>query len=58
MTGNPRTSSWYSTPKAKRKRKGVELTLSDEARAKLKRLARKRGTSMSGVVEELILEAK
>ncbi len=58
MTGNPKASAWYSTPNAKRRRKGVEVTLSDEARAKLKRLARKRGTSMSGVVEALILEAK
>ncbi len=58
VTGNPKASAWYSTPNAKRRRKGVELTLSDEAREKLKRLAKKRGVSMSAVVEELIREAK
>ena len=58
MTGNPKASPWYSTPKAKRKRKGLEVTLSDEAREKLERLAARRGESMSRVVESLILEAK
>ncbi len=58
MTGNPKSSAWYSTPRSKRTRKGTELTLSDAAKAKLVRLAKKRGVSMSEVVEDLIKEAK
>lgn len=58
MTGNPKASAWYSTPNAKRKRKGIELTLPDDVRAKLERLSKKRGQSRSEVVSELIREAK
>lgn len=42
--------------RASRKRKGVEVTLSPEARAKLERLAN--GGPLSAVVERLILEAR
>jgi hypothetical protein len=56
MTSNPTDSEWYSTPRDKRKRKGVELTLSAEARKRLDSLAK--GTTMSAVVEALIMKAK
>jgi hypothetical protein len=56
MSSNPVESEWYSTPRAKRKRKGVEVTLSPEARKKLDRLAR--GSTMSSVIEELIMKAR
>lgn len=54
--GNPVDSEWYSTPRGKRKRRGVELTISPEARKKLDKLAK--GSTMSAVVEELIMKAK
>jgi len=56
MTSNPTDSEWYSTPRDKRKRKGVEVTLSPEARKRLDALAK--GTTMSAVVEALIMRAK
>jgi len=56
MTGNPTDSEWYSTPRDKRKRKGVEVTLSPEARKKLNALAK--GSTMSAIVEALIMRAK
>ena len=56
MTSNPTDSEWYSTPRDKRKRKGVELTLSPEARKRLDSLAK--GTTMSAVVEALIMKAR
>ena len=56
MTSNPTDSEWYSTPRDKRKRKGVEVTLSPEARKRLDALAK--GTTMSSVVEALIMRAK
>ncbi len=56
MASNPTESEWYSTPRAKRTRKGVEVTLSPEARKKLDALAK--GSSMSAVVEALIMKAK
>ncbi len=56
MTSNPKRSKWYSTSNGARKRKKLEITLSDEARAKLERLA---GVGQkSAVIERLILEAK
>ncbi len=58
MPGNPTDSPWYSTPSAARKRKPVVLTLSDEARERLAKLAAAQDTSMSALVEHLILGAK
>lgn len=47
---------WSSTPQAARKRKKVQITLSDEAREKLAELAREKGQGMqSWIVEQLIL---
>lgn len=56
MPSNPEDSEWYSTPRKKRKRKGVEVCLSPEARKKLDRLAR--NSTMSSVIEELIMKAR
>jgi hypothetical protein len=53
---NPKDSPWHSTPQAARRRKQVGLTLSDEARAKLARLAT-HGTQ-SAIVEGLIMSAR
>lgn len=55
MAGNPKSSKWYATPEHERVRKQVLIRLSDEARAKLDRLA---GRGMrSAVVEALIMAA-
>jgi predicted DNA-binding protein len=57
MPGNPKDSPWYSTPRSERKKKGTELMLSDEARERLEKLAKKHGVSKSEMVEQLIMEA-
>lgn len=56
MTGNPKSSPWRSTPRSKRKRRGIQLTLSDEAVRALEELAD--GESKSAVVERLILSKR
>ncbi len=58
MPGNPKDSEWYATSQENRARKLVSFTLSDEARERLERLAKKRKASKSSVVEALIMEAK
>lgn len=55
MGRNVKGTKWYATPRAVRARKPLAITLSDEARAKLERLAA--DTSKSAVVERLVLEA-
>lgn len=55
MASNPTDSQWYSTPRTKRKRKGVEITLSPEARKELDALAK--GTTMSAVIDAWLLRA-
>jgi hypothetical protein len=55
--GNPKTSEWYSTPKARRTRQQIALTLSLHAKEKLRKLAKKTGYPRSRVVEWLILDA-
>jgi hypothetical protein len=57
MGGNPKTSQWYSTRADDRVRKPTTLTLSINARTKLKRLADAAGKSKSAVVEELVMAA-
>lgn len=52
-----KSSPWYSTSDAARKRKPVEITLSEVAHARLSRLALSREMSRSQVVEELIAAA-
>ena len=54
MTGNPRSSPWRNTPRAKRRRRPIEITLSDEARAALDALAPH--GRRSELVERLVLE--
>jgi hypothetical protein len=55
MPGNPKDSEWYSTPRGKRVRKGIEVTLSDEARDRLERMAKARKVSRAAVIEALIM---
>ena len=56
VTGNPKGSPWRSTPRDKRHRKPITLTLSDEARERLDELAPD-GTR-SAFVEDLIMNAE
>lgn len=64
MPGNPKDSPWRSTPRSKRKRKPLAITLSDDARLRLDALALKDAleneapVSLSGTIERLIMEAK
>ena len=53
MPGNPKDSPWRSTPRARRKRKGIEIMLSDEARTRLDRLAP--DGKRSQFIEDLIM---
>ena len=55
MSEGPKDNKWYVTPNAARKRKKIQVTLSDEAREKLERLSK--GGFQSHVVECLILDA-
>ena len=55
MAGNPKTSKWYATARDARVRKKIEISLSDEAREKLERLAD--GGHRSPVIEALIMAA-
>jgi len=48
----------YTYPRSARRRRGVELTLSDEARAELDRLADEAGTCRSRLVESWIMERR
>ena len=57
VAGNPKGSDWYSTPKERRTRLPIELTLSFEAHRKLRKLAAKSSVSRSAIVEQLILAA-
>lgn len=57
MAGNPKRSKWFSIPQKKRVRKMISVTLSDDARKRLDKLAKNRGTHKSAVVEALILAA-
>ena len=54
MPGNPKGSKWRSTPRVARKRKGIEVMLSDEARARLDLLAS--AGARSSFIERLILD--
>ncbi len=58
MGGNPKDSPWYgvTTKRTERARKGVELTLSDAARAALERRAKRAKLSRSAYVERWLLE--
>lgn len=49
---------WNTTTNARRNRRMVTLTLSDEARARLDELAEERRQTRSAAVETLILAAR
>jgi len=55
MPSNPKESKWYATPKEARNRKPIGITLSDEARDRLDRMAKARKQSRSAVIEEMIM---
>lgn len=54
MPGNPKSSDWYSTDRALRNRRGIELTLPDDARERLGVLETETGESRSRVVEAIL----
>lgn len=60
MGPSPKGSKWSSTPQAARRRRKVQFTLSDEARAKLDRLAEASGGGAvkSKIIEDLIMAAE
>lgn len=47
---NPRDSAWFSTPNELRHRKNVTLTLAEEERREMQRLADKHGVPLSRAV--------
>lgn len=57
MGRNAKDSEWYSTPRTARKRKGIEVTLSDDALGRLEKMAKARGVSRSQVIDELVMSA-
>jgi len=54
MSSNPKTSPHYSTPNAARHRRMVNLTLSEEAKARLDACKESSGLSRSAIVEALL----
>lgn len=58
VSGNPTDSPWYSTPRGARKRRPIEVTLSNAALSKLERLSRKYAVARSRIVERLIMDSK
>lgn len=54
MSGNPRDSKWYTTPAERRKRRGMQLTLSPRFKSLLDELAEREGLSKSRTVEWLL----
>ena len=57
MPSNPKDSEWFSAPNVKRKRKLTNLSLPDDVRERLEKIAAVRGTSMSEVVCTLVRAA-
>lgn len=57
MGRNAKDSEWFSTPNAARNRKRFEVTLPEDALARLDKIADARGVSRSVVVETLIMAA-
>lgn len=51
-------SSGPNIARDKRKRRKIEVSLSDDARARLEQLAEERGESRSAVIEDLVLSAR
>ena len=56
MGGNPKDSEWRSTPREKRHRGELSVTISKEAREKLERAVTATGAARSAIVERLLLE--
>ncbi len=54
MPGNPKTSPYYSTPRALRNRKPINLSLSDDALALLDELADEEQRPRSQIIEDAL----
>ena len=54
MAGNPKGSGWRSTPRELRKRKPINVTLSDESLVILDELAAEEERSRSQVLEDAL----
>ena len=54
MAGNPKTSPWRSTPREQRKRKPINVSLSDESLALLDELAEEEERARSQVIEDAL----
>lgn len=54
MAGNPKDSPWYATPRSKRNRVKLEVSLSPETSERLVTIAERRDMNRSAVVEELV----
>lgn len=52
--GNPKTSPWYSTPSSQRNRRQVALTIPDDVRAALAKMAEADGVALSRWLERQI----
>ena len=50
-------SEWFSTPEDRRRRKSIELTLSEATLDRLEKMSRARKVSRSVVIDELVTEA-
>ena len=57
MSGNPKDSPWYSTPRHMRRRKPLGLTLPEDVLERLDAIARVRGVSRSEVIADLVRDA-
>lgn len=55
MPPNHKESQWYSTPAGARKRKPFTITMSEEAKERLDKMAKARGVSRSQVLEALVM---
>lgn len=54
MPGNPKDSAWRSTPREKRKRKPIEITLPDASLELLAELSAASGEHRSRVIERAL----
>lgn len=55
MSGNPKTSQWYATPRANRVSKGIEVTLTEAEHARLEALKSASGLKRARVIGALLM---
>ena len=58
MPGNPKDSEWYQTPRSKRRKRALEMTIEPELRTRLDLIAKRRGMTRTALVEEWIRNAE